>query len=170
MTGAAGWLVDPIDGRVLIQQRLEDGEIRFALPGGKPEHADGADLLATLAREAVEESQVDIDTAVAVYLGCQIVTGYPGRPDPHAKARFMAPISLYEPIGPDADDPGHTYRRFMTSFGSAAELLGGSSVGHQEAAAALVAARALGIPVDSPAADGFRDGGDTAPTSEGQPA
>jgi 8-oxo-dGTP pyrophosphatase MutT (NUDIX family) len=166
VAGAAGWLIDPIDGRVLVQQHeTASGGLQFTLPGGRGEPGDGADLLATLVREAMQESQVEIDAASAVYLGCQIVTGHPDRPDPYAKARFVAPISLYEPIGPNVDDPARrTYRRYMTSINRAAELLGaGDDVVRLEAVAAWVAARALRIPVDSPAADGFRDAGDPDP-------
>lgn len=165
VTGAAGWLVDPVDGRVLIQQReTADGRPQFALPGGRCEPTDGDDPLATLVREAIEESQVEIDAASAVYLGCQIITGHPDLPEPHAKARFVVPISLYEPIAPDIDDPaGRTYRRLMTSISDAARLLGRGRAGRHEASAALVAARALGICVDSPASAGFRDDGDAVP-------
>lgn len=165
VTGAAGWLVDPVDGRVLVQQRETiDGGHRFTLPGGRGELVDGDDPLATLVREAIEESQVEIDAATAVYLGCQIVTGHPDRPEPYAKARFVVPISLYDPIAPDVDDPaGRTYRRFMTSISDAARLLGRGRAGRHEASTALVAARALGICVDAPAPAGFRDDGDTVP-------
>jgi 8-oxo-dGTP pyrophosphatase MutT (NUDIX family) len=168
VTGAAGWLVDPVDGRVLVQQRESAaGGCRFALPGGRGELVDGGDPLATLVREAVEESQVEIDAASAVYLGCQIITGHPDRPEPYAKARFMVPISLYDPVGPDIDDPaGRTYRRFMTSIGHAAQLVTSGRAGHREASAALVAARALGICVDTPASAGFRDDGDAVPVTE----
>jgi len=166
VTGAAGWLVDPVDGRVLVQQRPgTTGGHRFALPGGRGETVDGSDPLATLVREAIEESQVEIDAASAVYLGCQIITGHPDRPEPYAKARFVVPISLYDPIGPDADDPdGRTYRRLMTSISHAAGLVTSGRAGRHEASAALVAARALGIRVDTPAPAGFRDEGDTMPT------
>jgi len=165
VTGAAGWLVDPVEGRVLVQQRERaTGGRRFALPGGRGEMVDGGDPLATLVREAVEESQVEIDAASAVYLGCQIITGHPDRPEPYARARFLVPISLYDPIGPDVDDPaGRTYRRFMTSIGDAARLVLSGRAGVHEASAALVAARALGICVDTPAPAGFRDDGDAVP-------
>jgi 8-oxo-dGTP pyrophosphatase MutT (NUDIX family) len=49
-----GWLLDGA-GRVLVQ----DTGTRFNLPGGSPEH-DDADLAATVAREAMEESQVTV--------------------------------------------------------------------------------------------------------------
>ncbi|GAA2001298.1 ASCH domain-containing protein [Catenulispora subtropica] len=165
VTGAAGWLVDPVDGRVLVQQRDSiDGGRRFTLPGGRGEPVDGDDPLATLVRESIEESQVEIDAASAVYLGCQIVTGHPDHPEPSAKACFVVPISLYEPIAPDVDDPaGRTYRRFMTSISDAARLLGRGCAGRHEASAALVAARALGICVDTPTSADFRDDGDTVP-------
>ncbi|MEY9861446.1 ASC-1-like (ASCH) protein [Catenulispora sp. GAS73] len=167
VTGAAGWLVDPVDGRVLVQQREgAGGACRFALPGGGGELVDDGDPLATLSRVAIEELLVEIDAAIAVYLGCQIITGHPDLPEPHAKACFLVPISLYDPIGPAIDDPaGRTHRRFMTSIGHAAQLVVSGRAGGHEASAALVAARALGICVDKPAPAGFRDDGDAVPVT-----
>ena len=168
VTGAAGWLVDPFDGRVLVRYDAdEDADRRFSLPGGRIEEGDDGDLGVTLAREAAEESQVEIDPMSAVLLGYQIVTGHPRRPGAHAKARFLAPISLYEPIGPDSDDPqGRTFRRFMTDIDRAVELLGDHSC-QRERGAVRAAARALGLPVDDPAPEGFRDHGGPGPLDPG---
>jgi 8-oxo-dGTP pyrophosphatase MutT (NUDIX family) len=61
------WAFDP-DGRVLLQHRV--AQHRFALPGGRPEPSDQS-LIATGAREALEESQIVIDTDRAVVFGYQ---------------------------------------------------------------------------------------------------
>lgn len=153
--------IDPADGRVLIQDR-PGKQTRYMLPGGRPEPVDGGDPLATAAREVLEESQVHIDTARAVLLGHQVVTGDPARPEPHAQLRYVAPITAYQPIGPDPDDEyGRTNRRLMTSLHRAAELLEWGEQGHQQAQAAARAARQLGIDVDHVHAEGYRDHGDT---------
>lgn len=153
--------IDPADGRVLVQDR-PGKQTRYMLPGGRPEAADGGEPLATAAREVLEESQVHIDTANAVFLGHQIVTGDPARPEPHAQLRYAAPIIRYEPIGPDPDDEhGRTNRRLMTSLHRAAELLGWGERGHEQTQAAARAAGQLGIDVDHPQPEGYRDHGDT---------
>lgn len=152
--------IDPADGRVLIQDR-PGKQTRYMLPGGRPESADGGDPLATAAREVLEESQVHIDTDRAVFLGHQVVTGDPARPEPHAQLRYAAPITSYQPIGPDPDDEhGRTNRRLMTSLHRAAELLGWGERGREQAEAAARAARRLGIDVGHPHPEGYRDRGD----------
>lgn len=162
------WALDPEDGRVLIQDRRDDHPFsRYMLPGGRPEDIDGGDPLATARREALEESQIHLDTERAVYLGYQLVTGDVERPAPYAQLRYAAAIAGYEPIGPDPDTEDlRVNRRFMTSLTRAAELLGWGDHAVQQAKAALRAGIKLGIPVESPAADGYRDEGDD-PAAEG---
>lgn len=155
------WALDPDDGRVLIQDRGADHPDRYMLPGGRPEPADGGDPLATAYREAMEESQVHIDTGRAIFLGHQVVTGDPARPEPYAQLRYAAPITAYEPIGPDPDtDDGRINRRLMTSLTQAPELLGWGAHATAQAQAALRAGAEMGIPSDTPHPDGYRDAGD----------
>ncbi|MBV9013239.1 MAG: NUDIX hydrolase [Pseudonocardiales bacterium] len=135
-----GWLVDDA-GRVLVQ----DTGNRFNLPGGSPEPFD-ADLGATVAREAMEESQV---TATDVgYLGYERVLRA-GRPQ--ALVRTVGRISEFHPRQPDPDGD-RLFRRLMTSFAEAPGLLrwGPSGVA-QAQAAARIAQRCWGVPVESPA-------------------
>jgi 8-oxo-dGTP pyrophosphatase MutT (NUDIX family) len=151
------WALDPDDGRVLIQDRLGHHPRRYTLPGGRPEPEDGGDPLKTAAREAMEESQIRVDTDRAVYLGHQIVMWGEDLPAPYAQVRYAAPILAYEPIGPDPDN-GNTNRRFMTSLERAPELLAWGEHGEAQAKAALRAGRELGFPVDDPSPEGYRDG------------
>ncbi|NUR31859.1 MAG: NUDIX hydrolase [Catenulispora sp.] len=151
------WALDPDDGRVLIQHRGAEHSRPYTLPGGRPEPEDDGDLLRTAAREAMEESQIHIDRDRAVYLGYQLVDGDAGRSGPHAQVRYAVPITGYEPIGPDPDN-GRTNRRFMTSLDRAPELLAWGEHGRAQAEAATRAASALGLPVDEPAPEGYRDG------------
>ena len=151
------WALDPDDGRVLIQDRGPQHPRRYTLPGGRPEPEDGGDPLKTAAREAMEESQIRIDTERAVYLGHQVVTWFAKRPEPYAQLRYAAPIIAYEPIGPDPDN-GRTNRRFMTGLARAPELLHWHETGAAQAKAALRAGEELGLPVDDPSPEGYRDG------------
>ena len=151
------WALDPDDGRVLIQDRGPEHPRRYTLPGGRPEPEDGGDPLMTAAREAMEESQIRIDTDRAVYLGHQVVTRSERGPEPYAQIRYAAPIIGYEPIGPDPDN-GRVSRRFMTSLERAPELLHWHETGVSQAKAALRAGHELGLPVGDPAPDGYRDG------------
>src|SRR5262249_32398421 len=151
------WALDPDDGRVLIQDRGSQHARPHNLPGGRPEPEDGGDPLRTAAREAMEEAQIHLDGDRAVYLGYQLVEGDPKRPEPYAQMRYAAPISGYEPIGPDPDS-GRTHRRFMVSLDHAPELLSWGEHGHAQAAAAKRVGASLGLPVDDPVPDGYRDG------------
>lgn len=155
VTQVYGWLIDPQDGRVLLQERAAEG--LYNLPGGRPEPCDGGDPLRTLVREALEESQVHIDVDRAVYLGYQTVVGDAQRPYPYAQLRYAAPILRYEPIAPDPDTDGEMYRRYLTSFGHAPRLLDWGTHGHQQAEAAQRAGRAMGLPVDNPPPGGHLD-------------
>jgi 8-oxo-dGTP pyrophosphatase MutT (NUDIX family) len=150
------WALDP-DGRVLIQDRGPEHPRRYTLPGGRPEPEDGGDPLRTAAREAMEESQIRIDTGRAIYLGHQVVTWLERRPEPYAQVRYAAPIIAYEPIGPDPDT-GRVSRRLMASLERAPELLHWHETGASQAKAALRAGQELGLPVDDPAPEGYRDG------------
>ena len=151
------WALDPDDGRVLIQDRGAQHASRHNLPGGRPEPEDGGDPLRTAAREAMEESPIHIDRERAVYLGHQLVEGDPARPEPHAQLRYAVPIAGYETVGPDPDN-GRIHRRLMTSLDRAPELLNWGDHGRAQAAAVRRAAAALGLPVDTPAPEGYRDG------------
>jgi 8-oxo-dGTP pyrophosphatase MutT (NUDIX family) len=155
------WAFDP-DGRVLLQHRV--AQHRFALPGGRPE-PDDQSLIATAAREALEESQIVIDTDRAVVFGYQMTYQDPRFPDGLVQVRVAATIAAYLPIAPDADPQlggaRPAYRRYLVDVGRAAELLDfGPSCCLQADAAADVAREVLAVPVDRPAADGYRDHGD----------
>lgn len=149
VTQVYGWLLEPATGRVLVQAQ-EDGS--YSLPGGTPEAYD-ADQDATLAREAFEENQVRIAPA-PVYLGYQEVR-QPGR-EPYAQVRMAGLITEFAPVGPDPDN-GRVNRRLMTSLAAAPGFLRWGAEGEAQARAAARVGREWGLPVDSPAADGYRD-------------
>jgi 8-oxo-dGTP pyrophosphatase MutT (NUDIX family) len=152
------WAFDPVDGRVLLQHRV--AECGWGLPAGRPEPGED-DPRATMVREAWEESQIDLDPQRAVYLGYQYTRSDPGYPDGLVQLRYAAPILRYHPIAPDADPElggaRPAYRRFLTDIARAVDLLGWGPSGYAQARAAARAARALGIPVDAPSPDGYRD-------------
>jgi 8-oxo-dGTP diphosphatase len=144
-----GYLLCPQTARVLIQ---DVGEGKFNLPGGTPEVWD-ADMRATLAREAMEESQVLV--TAAVYLGYQEVRENWG--PPFAQVRMAGLIGRFEPRAPDPDG-GRLFRRFMTSLDDAPTVLGwGEPAVAQAAAAARVAAELWKLPVAAPAPAGYAD-------------
>jgi 8-oxo-dGTP diphosphatase len=149
VTQVYGWLLCPVTGRVLIQEQ-DDGTC--SLPGGTPEPFDD-DLAATLAREAFEENQVRIGPA-PVYLGYQEVH-QPGRPV-HAQIRMAGIITEFAPRAPDPDN-GRINRRRMTSLTSAPGILGWGQPAEAQARATAAADRSWGLPVDSPAPDGYED-------------
>lgn len=157
VTQAYVWALDPDDGRILIQDRGPEHPRRYTLPGGRPEPEDDGDLLRTAAREAMEESQIRIDTGRAVYLGHQVVTWLVKHPEPFAQVRYAVPIIGYEPIGPDPDT-GRVSRRFMTAVERAPEFLHWHETAASQAKAALRAGQELGLPVEAPAPEGYRDG------------
>ena len=140
VTQVYGYLICPSTGRVLIQD--DDGV--FNLPGGTPEAWESG-MSATLAREAMEESQVRIDDAV--YLGFQEVRR-PGRA-PYAQVRMAARISGFEPRRPDPDG-GRTYRRLLCPLAEAADVLGwGEPAVAQARAAGRVAVGQWNIGIDA---------------------
>jgi ADP-ribose pyrophosphatase YjhB (NUDIX family) len=148
VTQVYGYLLCPRTGRVLVQ---DDGGI-FNLPGGTPEPWD-ADLDATLAREAFEENQVEVN--VTAYLGYQEVHR-PGRA-PYAQVRMAGVIRTFAPRAPDPDG-GRVSRRLMTSLAAAPGVLGwGAPAVAQARAARRVARQQWGLPVDEPAAAGYMD-------------
>jgi len=135
-----GWLVDDT-GRVLVQ----DTGDRFNLPGGSPEPGD-AGLVATVVREAMEESQVTVTDVV--YLGYEQVQRA-GRPK--ALVRTVGRIAEFRPRRPDPDG-GRLFRRLMTSLAEAPSLLAwGQSGVAQAQAAARIAEGWWGVPAESPA-------------------
>jgi 8-oxo-dGTP pyrophosphatase MutT (NUDIX family) len=149
VTQVSGWLICPLTGRVLIQEQ-DDGT--FNLPGGTPESHD-AGQYATLAREAFEENQVRIAPAAA-YLGYQEVR-QPGRPV-IAQVRMAGIITQFAPRAPDPDN-GRLNRRYMTSLAAAPGVLGWGLPAEAQAQGAARIARQWGMPVDTPAADGYED-------------
>lgn len=160
-----GWLFDGGSGRVLLQHRTEAN--RYALPAGGPE--PGETPLETLAREAMEESQVELYLDTAVLIGGQSSTADPRYPDGVLQLRFAAVIRRYHPIAPDGDPQlagrRPAYRRFLVDIERAAGLLDFGAIGHlQAAAAALVARGEHGLPLHRPAPDGYRDHGDPDPS------
>lgn len=143
-----GFLFCPDTARVLVQER----EGSFNLPGGSPEPAD-ADHFATLAREALEESQVVV--AEAAYLGYQEVRR-PGEA-PYAQARLAGLIAGFGPRRPDADS-GRLLRRWMCPLADAPAVLGwGEIVETQAVLAARVAEELWRIPASSPEPAGYED-------------
>lgn len=149
ITQVYGWLLCPATGRVLIQQQPSG---TYSLPGGTPEPYDDG-IAATLAREAFEENQVRIADAPA-YLGYQEVH-QPGRAV-YAQVRMAGIITEFAPRAPDPDN-GRLNRRRMTALGSAPGLLGWGQPAEAQARSAAVAGRGWGLPVDSPAPDGYED-------------
>jgi hypothetical protein len=76
-------------------------------------------------------------------------------PDPDAGS-----VTAYEPVGPDLDTIDlRVNRRFMTSLERAAELLAWGDHAVAQANAARRAGMGLGIPVDRPGTEGYRDEG-----------
>jgi 8-oxo-dGTP pyrophosphatase MutT (NUDIX family) len=152
------WAFDPVDGRVLLQHR--EHERRYGIPAGRPEPGE-EDPRVTMVREALEESQILVDAERAAYLGYQYTSSDPGNPGGLAQLRYAAPILRYDPIAPDADPQlggaRPAYRRFLTDITRAVDLLGWGPSGYAQSRAAARAARALGIPVDTPSPDGYRD-------------
>jgi 8-oxo-dGTP diphosphatase len=148
VTQVYGYLLCPQTGRVLVQ---DDGGV-FNLPGGSPEPGD-ASLAGTLAREASGENQVRV--GAAAYLGYQEVRRR-GRA-PYAQVRMAGVIEAFAPRAPDPDG-GRVYRRLMTSLQAAPGVLGwGEPAVAQARAAARVARREWGLPVDAPAQAGYVD-------------
>ena len=110
-------------------------------------------MTATLAREAMEESQVLV--TMAAYLGYQDVRR--GEDRPFAQVRMAGLIDRFGPRAPDPDG-GRLLRRFMTSLDNAPAVLGwGEPAVAQAAAAARVAAQLWGLLVTAPAAAGYAD-------------
>jgi hypothetical protein len=143
-----GFLVCPDTGRVLVQEC--DG--RFNLPGGSPESVD-ADLSATLAREALEESQVVV-TEMA-YLGYQEVH----RPGcaPYAQVRMAGLIARFGPRRPDADS-GRLLRRLMCPPADVPAVLGWGEIMEAQAELAARTAQMLWrIPAGVPQPSGYVD-------------
>jgi 8-oxo-dGTP diphosphatase len=149
VTQVYGWLICPVTGRVLIQEQ-DDGT--FSLPVGTPEPED-AGQYATLAREAFEENQVRLAPAAA-YLGYQEVR-QPGRPV-IAQVRMAGIITRFAPRAPDPDN-GRLNRRYMTSLAAAPAILGWGQPAEAQAQGAARIARQWGMPVDTPAANGYED-------------
>lgn len=135
-----GWLFDA-HGRVLIQETVRG----WNLPGGTPEDYDASDE-ATLRREALEESQVDIERLV--YLGYESGSHRDGA----ALARYAGSITVFRPRHPDPDGGG-LHGRWLVPIEDACRLLGWGEAGRLQAAAAgEIAVSRWGLPVDRPTA------------------
>jgi 8-oxo-dGTP pyrophosphatase MutT (NUDIX family) len=160
VTQAGVWAID-LDGRAVLQHRTEAG--RFGFPAGSPEPQDGG-WLETAAREALEESQVVIDQRAARLIGFQVTYADPGFPNGLAQARYVAPVIGYLPIAPDADPKlggsRAAYRRYLVDLRHAAALLDWGAHADAQVRAAEQAGLEMGLPVDRPAGDGYRDQGD----------
>lgn len=133
-----GFLVCPGTARILVQE--DNGS--FNLPGGSPEPVD-ADFSATLAREAMEESQVVV--AGTAYLGYQEVR----RPGvaPYAQVRMAGLIGGFGPRRPDPDG-GRLLRRWMCPPADVPQVLGwGQVVQAQVVLAARTAETLWRVPV-----------------------
>ncbi|MBS2961506.1 NUDIX hydrolase [Actinocrinis puniceicyclus] len=133
-------------GRVLLRVDGED----YGLPGGRPER--GEDATATLARECMEESQIEI--ARPLYFGYLRVTDDGG--PPYAQLRMAARITAFLPRHPDPDT-GRTYRRLLVPLYKAPALLGWGTDGLLQAAGAVHAAELLGINPDAAHDEVWRD-------------
>jgi hypothetical protein len=105
-----------------------------------------------------------IDQRRAVLLGYQVTYADPRFPNGLAQARYAAPILAYHPAGADTDPKLNgerpAYRRYLLGVRKAAALLDYGPHAELQARAAEQAAQEMGIPVDRPAADGYRDHGD----------
>jgi 8-oxo-dGTP diphosphatase len=143
-----GFLICPDTARVLVQEWAGS----FSLPGGSPEPVD-ADLPATLAREALEESQVVVSRTA--YLGYQEVRS-PGRA-PYAQVRMVGVIEGFRPRCPDADS-GRLLRRLMCPLTDMPAVLGWGEIMEAQAAAAARTAQMLWrIPAGTPRPAGYVD-------------
>jgi ADP-ribose pyrophosphatase YjhB (NUDIX family) len=159
-----GWLFDEGSGRVLLQHRAEANS--YALPAGRPEPGEAP--LDTLAREAMEESQVELYLNTAELIGGQSTTADPRYPHGMLQLRYAAVIRHYHPIAPDGDPQlagsRPAYRRLLVDIERAPGLLDFGASGHLQAGAAARAALAEhGLPIERPAPDGYRDDGDPDP-------
>ncbi|MBA8827813.1 8-oxo-dGTP pyrophosphatase MutT (NUDIX family) [Saccharopolyspora lacisalsi] len=140
MVQVYGWLLH--QGRVLVQ----DTGSGFNLPGGRPEPED-ADLVATLRREAREESQVTV--AETRYLGYERVVR---SGQPRALVRMVGVIDEFLPRHPDPDG-GRLLGRLLCPLSEATHLLDwGTSGQDQSRAAAVEAEQGWGISVPTSAA------------------
>lgn len=124
-----GWLFDG-HGRVLVQQ-TPDG---WNLPGGTPEPVD-LDPVATLRREVMEESQVEIDSPV--YLGHEVTSRHGVA---CALVRMTGRVKRFHPRKPDPDG-GLLLGRWLMPTEQAAGLLDWGRAGAEQATAAAAAAR-----------------------------
>ena len=159
---AGVWCFDR-DGRVLLPYRV-DGRPRFGLPGAQPTATD-RNVVDSAARGVLEQCGVIIDPDRTIVLGYQTTDKNADFPDGVAHVRLAAPIVGYHPIPAAQDTAGggmrHAYRRFLTDVRRAGDLLDHGRIGHLQAMAAeRAASEFLRIPVERPAADGFRDHGD----------
>ena len=143
-----GFLICPDTARVLVQEC----EGSFNLPGGSPEPVD-ADLSATLAREALEESQVVVSRTA--YLGYQEVR----RPGwaPYAQVRMAGLIEGFRSRCPDADS-GRLLRRLMCPLADVPAVLGWGEIMEAQAALAARTVQLLWrIPAGTPRPAGYAD-------------
>jgi hypothetical protein len=101
---------------------------------------------ATLCREALEESQVEI--GAMAYIGYE----WDPRKRETALARYVGRISAFRPRHPDPDG-GRLHGRWLMPLEEACHLLSWADSGRsQAAAAATIAVGRWGIPADRPTA------------------
>ncbi|MFD7161387.1 NUDIX hydrolase [Kribbella sp. NPDC059898] len=135
-----GWLFDH-HGRVLIQETAGG----WNLPGGSPEDFDESSE-ATLRREALEESQVEIDDLA--YLGYESGS----HENNAACTRYAGLIAGFRPRHADPDG-GALHGRWLVPLDEACRLLGWGEAGTRQAAAAAAAAGSRWrLPVECPTA------------------
>ena len=136
------WVFAP-DGRVVVYL---DTNGQVGLPGGTLEPFEHRDPVAAAVREVREETQIDV--TAPVHLG-YVRDDRPGR-EPVARVRMAAAIDR---IGPSAVDPatGTVHRRLLVPPRLIAELCGWGAGAAGQTAAALAAARDLGITEPDPA-------------------
>jgi 8-oxo-dGTP pyrophosphatase MutT (NUDIX family) len=114
-------LIFDTQGRLLLQ----DDAGRYNLPGGKPEA--GEELVLTLQRECLEESQVTI--RAIQYLGYVKVSD--AQHGDFAQVRVVASLDMALPIGIDIAT-GKSYGRILVEPDKAIELLGWGEHGRQQ--------------------------------------
>ncbi len=120
-------------GRIMLQR---DNVGRYNLPGGKPEA--GESYLATLDREALEESSITVSDAT--YLGHLLHT----HPSPYAQVRLVAGLASLLPNQPDSAT-GLEYARVLAEPEVAIGLLNWGPHGEAQIRAGVERARELGL-------------------------
>lgn len=124
------------DGRILLQKRTRNNEIKYSLSGGTPEPFD-KDMIATLKRELIEEINTEIcnDIHLIGYQKVEETNGYA-----FVQVRMVAMIDKINEKRPDPDT-NETYDRILTSPERAIELLNWGEIGKAIITAAVEIAK-----------------------------